>query len=182
MRVLPQLNHVGIYVNDIDAMTTFYTNGLNLVVTDEGDAKSVGTKVTFLSASPQQHHQLVLIQNPADHDRKASTVNQLSFKVTNLSELRALHEQIVKAGARKARPMNHGNALSIYSADPEGNGIELYMDLPWYVSQPFGDPLDLRMSDEEIFETTERRVRSEPTFRSREDWAEGLRKELGGTA
>lgn len=30
-------------------------------------------------------------------------------------------------------PRNHGNAWSIYFADPEGNRIELYTPSPWYV-------------------------------------------------
>ena len=33
-------------------------------------------------------------------------------------------------------PITHGNALSVYFLDPEDNRFELYVDMPWYVSQP----------------------------------------------
>ena len=36
-----------------------------------------------------------------------------------------------------------GDAWSVYSADPEGNGLEAYVDSPWHVAQPHGRPLDL---------------------------------------
>lgn len=177
-KVLPQINHVGIYVYDISKMVDFYTGVLNLVVTDSGEALSVNTTVAFLSASPTSHHQLVLVQFPKDHPRGPSTVNQLSFKVNSIAELRILQERVREAGVAPMKPLNHGNALSIYTHDPEGNGIELYMDLPWYVSQPFGDPLDLSLSDEDILSATELRVRSDPSFQKRADWAAGLERRL----
>lgn len=177
-KVLPQINHVGIYVHDLVKMTEFYTTVLNMAVTDSGEAASVATSVTFLSASPTSHHQLVLIQFPPDRPRGPSTVNQLSFKVSAIAELRELHKRVLDADVAPTRPMNHGNALSIYTHDPEGNGIELYMDLPWYVGQPFGDPLDLSLSDDEIFALTERRVRADPTFQTRSEWAAGLERRL----
>ena len=33
-------------------------------------------------------------------------------------------------------PVTHGNALSVYFLDPEGNRVELLIDTPWYVPQP----------------------------------------------
>ena len=177
-KVFPQINHVGIYVQDLERVSSFYTAVMNLVVTDAGEAASVKTTVIFLSASPASHHQVVLVKYPDGHVPGPSTVNQLSFKLNSLAELRILHKRIVDADIAPVRPMNHGNALSIYTQDPEGNGIEIYMDLPWYVSQPFGDPLDLSLTDEEILEATERRVRSDPSFQNRSDWAAGLQKRL----
>ena len=39
--------------------------------------------------------------------------------------------------------MNHGNAWSLYFTDPEGNGLECFVDSPFHVTQPYADRLDL---------------------------------------
>jgi catechol 2,3-dioxygenase len=68
------------------------------------------------------------------------------------------------------RGLNHGNSLSIYFADLEGNTVEVYTDTPYYVAQPHGDPLDLAKSDEEILRETEAIVRQDPTFMPLDEW------------
>lgn len=69
--------------------------------------------------------------------------------------------------------ITHGNALSIYLPDPEGNRLELYIDLPWYVSQPMRVPID--MDDETtLMQRLETHARTLPGFRPREQW----RKEM----
>jgi catechol 2,3-dioxygenase len=69
------------------------------------------------------------------------------------------------------RGLNHGNALSIYCLDPEDNTVEVYLDTPWYVSQPHGDPLDIDLDDAAIWLETERIVRSDPSFMPVEEWS-----------
>ena len=47
------------------------------------------------------------------------------------------------------RIVSHGNAVGIYFQDPDGNQVEVWptgIDRP----QPFGKPVDLAASDEEI--------------------------------
>ena len=181
-KFLPQITHVGIYVSNINKMVEYYTSMFNLVVTDQGHARSMaGAKIVFLSANPKCHHQIVLVEWPESKKGSASSVNQLSFKIASITELREMHGKLKGAGA-KINPMNHGNALSVYTADPEGNGIEIYVDTPWYVTQPHGDPLDLSLSDEEILRQTEQMVRADPTFVPREQWAAELEARLGAAA
>jgi catechol 2,3-dioxygenase len=67
--------------------------------------------------------------------------------------------------------VNHGNAISIYFMDPEQNQVEVYLDTPWHVSQPHGDPLDLAKPDAEIWAETERIVRADPTYLPAEQWS-----------
>lgn len=161
----PQLSHVGIYVNDTEAMIRFYQEVLGLTVTDRGISSSAKLPITFMSSTPDQHHQFVLVEGRAKD--APSTINQLSFKVASLAELR---EVAGKATARgmKLRQTSHGNAWSVYFPDPEGNQVEIYLDTPWHVAQPHGDPLDLSLSDEAIHEQTEKKVRGDPTFQTSE--------------
>ena len=79
-------------------------------------------------------------------------------------------QQALARGATQMRGLNHGNALSIYFADPEGNTVEVYVDTPFYVAQPHGDPLDLEKSDAEILAETEAICRADPTFMPLDQW------------
>ncbi|MCC6777987.1 MAG: VOC family protein [Hyphomicrobiales bacterium] len=162
MRMQPQLGHVGIYAFDLEVMEQFYREVLRLNVTDRGMSRSAKAPIVFMSSNPTQHHQFVLVGGRAS-DAKASTINQLSFKVDSLAELRAVNAEVIARGVA-IRPINHGNAWSIYFMDPEGNQIEVYCDTPWHVAQPHGDPLDLSLADEVIVSETERVVRADPTF------------------
>ena len=58
--------------------------------------------------------------------------------------------------------MNHGNALSVYFDDPEGNVVECYLDTPHQIAQPHGDPLDLDLPDDDHLATNRRRLSCRP--------------------
>jgi len=92
MPIRAQLTHVGIYVRDLPRMETFYTEVLGLVVTDKGTSSRGDMRLTFLSASPTVHHQLVLVSGRPE-DARFSTVNQVSFTVASLDELREVHRR-----------------------------------------------------------------------------------------
>jgi catechol 2,3-dioxygenase len=168
----PRLAHVGVSCFDIDKMIDFYTGVFNLRLTDKGPGKTFPFMLAFLSASPSQHHQLALAQNrPAG---APSTVMQLSFKVDTLDDLREARRRALARGASHMRGLNHGNAISIYFVDPEENTVEVYLDTPWYVTQPHGDPLDLEKPDAEIWRETEAIVRADPTFKPVAVWAQDV--------
>ncbi len=67
----------------------------------------------------------------------------------------------------------------LYFSDPEGNRMEVYCPTPWYVSQPFGEPLDLSEPNEAIFATTGAMVRADPASQPIEAWSADMRKRLG---
>ncbi|WP_342619446.1 VOC family protein [Rhodoferax sp. GW822-FHT02A01] len=165
----PNLSHFGVFCKDIDEMTHFYCGVFDLVVTDRGQGVTFPMTIVFLSGRPDQHHQLVLATGRAAD--APSTVMQLSFKVQTLDHLREAKNRALRYGAKSLRSLNHGNALSIYFEDIEGNLVEVYLDTPWYVAQPHGDPLDLSMPDEAIWATTEQTCRSDPTFMPVSEWA-----------
>ena len=177
---IPQLSHVGIFVRDIDAMTTFYRTVFGLRLTDQGEGRNFKTRLHFLSGSGAQHHQLVLAGGRGPDT--PSTVMQLSFKVEAIEDLRQVRAAALAAGASQMRGMNHGNALSIYFLDIEGNTVEVYLDTPWYVPQPHGDPLDLEKSDAEIWAETEAVCRADPAFMPVERWAQTFEQRPAGEA
>lgn len=173
----PTPSHFGIYVFDVEKMVHFYTSVFGLMVTDRGVGKTFKAPLVFLSSSPNQHHQLVIAGGrPAE--ATFSTVMQLSFAVPSIQSLRDLREKAVALGASKVMPMNHGNALSVYFADPEGNTVEIYIDMPFYISQPHGDPLDLSQDDDTILKETESICRRDPSFMPIAQWQEKFSQKI----
>jgi catechol 2,3-dioxygenase len=175
--VKPTLSHVGIYVRDERRMLAFYTDMFKLTVTDTGVGELFPTRLTFLSNNPSQHHQLVLASGrPAD--QPFSTINQLSFKVATLAELRGMYQRAVAFGVEKLNPINHGNAISIYFDDPEGNKIEVYYETEWYLPQPHRGKIDFSTSDRQILEDTEAMVRADAGMLTRADWEAKIREKM----
>jgi catechol 2,3-dioxygenase len=172
-----QLAHVGIYVHDKSRMVQFYSDVLGLMVTDHGTARS-GMELTFMSANPGNHHQVVLVSGRPD-TTGFNPINQLSFKVGSLAQLRQAHGQALENGATEMRVLSHGNAWSCYFKDPEGNVIETYLDSPFHVPQPHGEPLDLNKSDDQILRETEDACRRDPGFMPIEQYQASMATKLG---
>jgi catechol-2,3-dioxygenase len=171
------LSHFGIHVTDLPRMEDFYTRVLGLLVSDRGSLPS-GPTLTFLSRDPDEHHQLVLVTGRppgVEHN----VVNQISFKVPTLAGLQAMHARIRDEGIKEFRIVTHGNAWSIYFADPEGNRVELFVDTPWHTPQPLAEPFDVEAPVEAILEQTEALCRSRPGFMSRAEWRQAQVERMG---
>jgi catechol 2,3-dioxygenase len=162
------LSHFGIHVTDPVRMEAFYTGVMGLLVTDRGTLPH-GPTLTFLSHDPDQHHQLVLVTGRPP-GIEYNVVNQISFKLPGLADLKIAHARLRAEGVKEFRIVTHGNAWSIYFADPEGNRVELFVDTPWHTPQPFAEPFDIEASVDAIEEATERLCRSRPGFASRAEW------------
>lgn len=170
-------SHVGIQVTDIDKMADFYTRVMRFVISDRGKVTYNNADIVFMTRDPAEHHQLVLAAGrPAD--LAYSTINQLSFRVDSLQTLRDLHERVKnEPGIKMLGPVTHGNAISLYFQDPEGNRVECLIDTPWHVPQPYRIAVDLSQSDEEIWAKIEKEARATPGFKSMDEWkAEIARK------
>ncbi|MDO8774609.1 MAG: VOC family protein [Burkholderiaceae bacterium] len=165
----PHLSHFGVFCRDIEKQAAFFSGVFGMVETDRGQGVTFPFVIVFLSGNPGQHHQLALASGRGAD--APSTVMQLSFKVQEIAHLREARQRALALGATQMRGLNHGNALSIYFADPEDNTVEVYLDTPWYVRQPHGDPLDLDQSDETIWAETERICRADPTFLPAAEWS-----------
>jgi catechol-2,3-dioxygenase len=162
------LSHFGIHVTDLARMEDFYTRVLGLLVTDRGSLTN-GPTLAFLSHDPDQHHQLVLVTGrPPGVDY--NVVNQISFKLDTLADLKAMHARVREEGVKEFRVVTHGNAWSVYFGDPEGNRVELFVDTPWHTPQPFAEPFDIEAPVEAIEAHTETICRSRSGFSSRANW------------
>ncbi|MDJ0864936.1 MAG: VOC family protein [Myxococcota bacterium] len=172
-----RFSHVGFHVRDLDTMVDFYTRHLGLRVTDRGALKALpgSPRICFLSADPTEHHQIALVEGRTD---EKGMLNQVSFHADSLQELRDLDAELGEAGVAVKFGLNHGNAWSLYFADPEGNLIECFVQSPWHTRQPVTDPLDLSLSDDEIRERTQAVYASDPDFQPIEQWRAAFAKRL----
>jgi catechol 2,3-dioxygenase-like lactoylglutathione lyase family enzyme len=169
------LSHVGIFVTDIKRMVDFYTRFLGFVVSDRGP--NPNGEIVFLTRDPREHHQFVMASGrPAD--LPFNPVNQLSFRVDSLATLRALYVALKSEPVETLGAITHGNALSVYFRDPEKNRVELLIDTPWYVPQPYRAPYDIMLPDAELWAAIEKQVRATPGFKSREEWAAEIEKKI----
>ena len=167
-------SHMGIFVTDPRRMEDFYTRVLGFAVTDRGPLGSLS--LVFLSRDPREHHQIVLASGrPASGG--FNPINQMSFRMADFAGLREMHRRLQAEGVAELAPVSHGNALSVYFKDPEGNRIELFVDTPWYVQQPLRVPMDMKLADAELWDWAEREARKQPGFKPVEEW----RSELRGT-
>ena len=161
-------SHMGFYVRDLERMARFYKEVLCFTETDRGDLGTV--QLVFLSRNPAEHHQVVLATGRPT-DLSFSVINQISFRVPDLATLRLVRDRVViDPDVTDLLCATHGNAVSIYFRDPEGNRIEVFMDAPWYCEQPLREPIDLDQSDEDIMARAEAIARSRPRFQSRAEW------------
>jgi len=177
MSATPAVNfsHVGIFVRDIARMERFYTDFLGLLVSDSGDLGPVS--MVFLSRDPRDHHQIVLVSGrPAE--TTFSVINQISLRVEDLAALRYFQSKAAAHGATDVQAVTHGNALSVYFRDPEGNRVEVFIDTPWHVTQPSREPIDLSLPDEEVWRWAEAQASKLRGFQPISAWQQQFQKRL----
>lgn len=170
-------SHMGFYVRELERMARFYKEVLCFFETDRGDLGAV--QLVFLSRDPSEHHQIVLATGrPAD--LSFSVINQISLRVPDLATLREVRRRVAaEPDVTELISATHGNAVSIYFRDPEGNRLEVFMDMPWYCEQPLREPIDLDQSDEAVMAAAEALARSRPRFRSRAQWQAEMEQLMG---
>jgi catechol-2,3-dioxygenase len=166
-------------VDDLDAMLAFYCEVLGFHVTNRGDPGD-GSEMAFISQDPNDHHQIVFVSGQTTPPHGFVMADHLAFRTGSLDELRAVGARLSAAGVDDAIPISHGNAWSLYFNDPEGNGLECFVDSPFHVAQPFADSLDLDATDDEIEAITRARLDGLPEFRPIEQWRQDFAEQLDG--
>lgn len=173
------LSHATVAVRDLDAMLDFYCDVLGFVVTNRGEAGD-GAEMAFISQDATEHHQMVFISGIPDSGHQFVMLDHVAFRTGSLDDLRALGARLDQAGVEGVIPIDHGNAWSLYFNDPEGNGLECFVDSPFHVAQPFADGLDLSADDATIEADTRAKVQDHAEFQPLADWQAEFRSRLAG--
>jgi catechol-2,3-dioxygenase len=128
-----ELGHLVLYVRDVARSATFYRDvlGWRQILPEPGE---VPTGAAAFS-SGRTHHELLLIEvgpdaTPIPAGRR---VGMYHFGL-NIGEsdddLRAMVNTLQAAGATIVGASDHTITHSLYIEDPDGNEIELYVDVP----------------------------------------------------
>jgi catechol 2,3-dioxygenase len=120
----PQLGHAHLYVRTLDRSIDFFTRVLGLSLTER-----IGDALAFLSSSAP-HHTLALqaLGESALPPAEGSVgLYHLAFELPSTA---ALEEALVRLDERGTRwqAVDHGISWAVYFDDPDGNGLELYID------------------------------------------------------
>ncbi|MBE19684.1 MAG: hypothetical protein CMD69_02015 [Gammaproteobacteria bacterium] len=160
-------SHTVLNIKDSNKILGFYTDTLGFTVSDRGPIVENGPEIIFVSQDPDEHHQLAFVVEREDTE-KASSLNHISFRVETFQEVQEVKGRLDSVGTQYL-PLCHGNALSLYFSDPEGNGLEVFFDTPWDVKQPQGIVWDTNFNEKEALEWVEKTFNAEPTFAKREE-------------
>lgn len=118
--------------------------------------------VSFLTYD-EEHHRIAIINAPGipDSNPQASGVDHIAFTYETIDDLFATYERLKAAGIEPHWSVNHGPTLSFYYRDPDGNRVELQIDIfasnhevnAWLAQSDFAtNPIGVKFEPEDIIE------------------------------
>jgi catechol 2,3-dioxygenase len=116
------LGHVHLKVTDLDRAVEFYTELLDLDVTERH------ANYAFLSFG-DHHHDLALQahEGAASPPLQSTGLYHIAFELDSLGALGDADEWLTEREI-SVSPVDHGISKALYFDDPDGNGVELYVD------------------------------------------------------
>ncbi len=133
---IKELGHLVLYVHDIDRSAHFYRDVLGwrqILPTPQMPANL--PIAAFSAPSGRTHHELLLIGVGPDAaeqpEGRRVGLYHFGLKVGDSDdELREALARLREAGTKILGMSDHTVTHSLYIADPDGNEIELYIDVP----------------------------------------------------
>lgn len=122
----PKLHHLTFMTLDVDAMVKWYelVAGLEPVYYSEGAA--------WLTNDEANHRIALLtfpgLKPPADKPHSAG-LHHLAFEYASFDHWLDNYVRLSEAGIEPDRCLDHGMTMSMYYVDPEGNGVEIQVDV-----------------------------------------------------
>lgn len=136
---IKELGHLVLYVRELERSARFYRDVLGwrqvLPDPDGGGAALPFPAAAFAAPSGRTHHELLLIEVGPDAAAQPAGrrvgLYHVGLKVGDSDdELRDALATLEAAGVPVLGASDHTVSHSLYVADPDGNEIELYVDVP----------------------------------------------------
>jgi catechol-2,3-dioxygenase len=132
-----ELGHIVLYVRNVERSATFYRDVLGWrQILPAKDGGGPGFPIAaFAAPSGRTHHELLLIEvgedaAPVPGGRRVGMYH-FGLKIGDSDDaLRDALRQLEGAGATVVGASDHTVTHSLYIEDPDGNEIELYVDVP----------------------------------------------------
>jgi catechol 2,3-dioxygenase len=122
-----RIGHVVLKVRDLDRSLAFYRDLLGFTVVSE-----LSNVMIFLAADGQNHHDLALLRVGQQAPSPVPTsvgLYHVAIQLADWEAVRRAHALLAERGLLRGA-IDHGVSRSLYTADPDGNEIELYCDAP----------------------------------------------------
>src|SRR6201996_8622591 len=122
------LGHVNIYVRDAERSHKWYEEVLGLHTYHKRPGWAA-----FMAADLDQSHEVALMQlgDDAPGPQKGQVgLNHMAWRVESLDDLKDFYKKIKAEGQPIDHISDHGISLGIYLRDPDGNGVEVFYELP----------------------------------------------------
>jgi catechol 2,3-dioxygenase len=126
-----RIGHVHLRVSDLDRSIAFYRDVLGFTL--KADARAFGVQAAFLAAGGYHHHiGLNTFESaggtlpPLGH----TGLHHAAILYPDRPSLATAVKRLLSHGVKWDGGRDHGGTISVYLKDPDGNGIELYYDLP----------------------------------------------------
>jgi catechol 2,3-dioxygenase len=137
------LDHVNIFVRDAERAHRWYTDVFGLHTQDV--SKFPGTdriRGVFLACDPGHAHDIALFtagaEAPAPQKGQVG-LNHVAWRMASLDDLAEMYHRLNRLGI-PIHVTDHSVSIGIYFSDPDGNGLEVYYELPrseWHREKPF---------------------------------------------
>jgi catechol 2,3-dioxygenase len=123
---IKSLGHVVVRVSNRERAEQFYGGILGLPLCarlDEG-----GPKMAFFTLGNHHDFAVMEVSGGTSTPERAVGLDHVAFNIgKSLDELREAKAKLEAAGI-KPTPIDHEVTKSLYFSDPDGNGVELYVD------------------------------------------------------
>jgi catechol-2,3-dioxygenase len=127
---LAGIGHVLLRVADEEASKRFYQGALGFAVAEQ-DPEHGGVFMTLGDG----FHTIDLTQHATPHEasrpeRGGLGLVHIAFKVSSYAALREAYAHLLQNGVAIQRATDHVCQRSLYFTDPDGNGLEIYYEMP----------------------------------------------------
>lgn len=125
---LAGIGHVLLRVTDEEASKRFYCDVLGFSVAEQ-DPEHGGVFMTLGDG----FHAIDLTQAPegaVQPERGQRGLVHIAFKVGSYAALRDAYTHLLDHGVEIQRALDHVCQRSVYFTDPDGNGLEIYYEMP----------------------------------------------------